>query len=105
MFDDGLKYLFSLLKMLIRNAVKGEIWAIFILVSIIVICLALIFFNFLKNIFKNGISTGHSYEEVISEDDSGKAVWARPLNGERVLMILFLLVIFLVVYFSINNKV
>lgn len=100
MIDDGLKYLFSVLKMLIRNALKGEIWAIFILGTIVFIFLVLISLKFLRNIFNKGLSTGYPFEEAVSEDDSGNIIWKRPLNGKRILLVLFLLIILILIYFS-----
>lgn len=64
MIDDGLKFIFTILKVLLRNVLKGEIWALVILGLIILVIIVFGFFSFLQEGFKFKRVKYHPYEEI-----------------------------------------
>lgn len=98
MIDDGLRYVFSVFKMLLRNAVQGKLWAILSLGLIVFIVAALFFADKIKNNFRGSVLSSHPYEEVISEDKNGTLNWGKPMNGKRILLILFIIIVLILIY-------
>ena len=69
MIDDSLKLLFSFIKTVLKNAIKGEIWAI----ALVLVFLAILFLAYLQisgSRFLNRLNTKyHPYEEIYDDDD------------------------------------